>query len=84
MSGARWFSTFNFRSGYHQVLLGPASSDKTTISHEGTFRFKVMPFGLCNAPATFQRLNDLLMSVLKLEICLVYLDDISYRTICKG
>ena len=45
MSGARWFSTFDLRSGYHQVLLNPASSDKTTfISREGTFRYKVMPF----------------------------------------
>ena len=77
MSGARWFSTFDLRSGYHQLLLDPASSDKTTfISREGMFRFKVMLFGLCNAPATFQRLMDLVMSGLKLEICLVYLDDI--------
>ena len=77
MSGARWFPTFDLRSGYHQVLLDLASSDKTTfISREGTFRFKVMPFGLCNAPATFQRLMNLMMSGLKLQICLVYLDDI--------
>ena len=76
MSGARWFSTFNLRSGYHQVLLDPTSADKTTfISREGTFRFKVMPFGVCNAPATFQRLLDM-MSGLKLKICLVYLDNI--------
>ena len=77
MSGARWFSTFDLRSGYHQVLLDPASSDKTTfISREGTFRFKVLSVGLCNAPATFQRLMDLVMSEFKLEVCLVYLDDI--------
>ena len=77
MSGARWFSTFDLQSGYHQVLLDPASSNKTTfISREGTLRFKVLPFGLCNAPATFQRFMDLVMSGLKLEICLVYLGDI--------
>ena len=69
VSGARWFSTFDLRSCYHQVLLDPASSDKTTIvSREGTFRFKVMPFGLCNARTMFQRLMDLMMSGLKLEI----------------
>ena len=77
MSGARWFSTFDLRSGYHQVLLDRISSDKTTfVSREGTFRFKVMPFELCNTPPTLQRLMDFVMSGLKLEICLVYLDDI--------
>ena len=77
MNEARWFSTFDRRSGYHQVLLDSASSDKTTfISREGTFRFKVMPLGLCNASATFQRLMDLMTSGLMLEIYLVYLDDI--------
>jgi len=40
------------------------------------FRFRTMPFGLCNAGATFQRLMDLLLSGLNLDICLVYLDDI--------
>ena len=35
-----------------------------------------MPFGLCNAPATFQRLMDVTMMGLNLKICLVYLDDI--------
>ena len=57
MSEARWFSTFDLRSGYHQVLLDAASSDKTTISREGTFRFKVMPFGLCTAPVTFPTIH---------------------------
>ena len=80
MSRARWFSTFDLRSGYHQVLVDPASSDKTTfISREGTFRFKVMPFALCNAPSTFQRLMDLVISGLKLEICLQRLRKIFER-----
>ena len=72
MNGARWFSTFNLRSGYHQVLIDEESADKTTfITREGTFRFRVMPFGLTGAPATFQRLMDLVMSGLNLEVCLV-------------
>ena len=50
---------------------------KTTfITREGTFKFKVMPFGLTGAPATFQRLMNLVMAGLNLEIFLVYLDDI--------
>ena len=57
MNGAKWFSTFDLRSGYHQVLMDEESADKTTfITREGTFRFCVMLFGVTGAPATFQRL----------------------------
>ena len=75
--GARCFSTFDLRSGYHQVLMDDDSRDKTTfVTREGTFRFWVMSFGLTGVPATFQRLMDLVMCGLNLDICLVYLDDI--------
>ena len=78
MNGARWFFTFDLRSGYHQVLMDEESRDKTTfVTSEETFRFRVMPFGLTGAPATFQRLMDVVMSGLNLEVCLVYLDDIT-------
>jgi len=57
--------------------MDPADAHKTTfVTRRGTFAFKVMPFGLCNAPATFQRLMDVTMMGLNLEICLIYLDDI--------
>ena len=42
----------------------------------GTFRFNVMPFGLCNAPATFQQLMNVAMAGMDPMICLVYLNDI--------
>ena len=78
MNGARWFSSFDLRSGYHQVLMDEESRDKTTfVPREGTFRFLVKPFGLTGAPTTFQILMDVVMSGLNLEVCLVYLDDIT-------
>ena len=43
---------------------------------QSPFKFKVMPFGLTGAPATFQPLMELVMAGLNMEICLVYLDDI--------
>ena len=51
--------------------------DKTAFcTTEGLFQFRVMPFGLCNAPVSFQRLMDLVLSGLQWSQCLVYLDDI--------
>ena len=77
LSGSTWFSTFDLRSGFHQVEVHPRDANKTTfICHRGTFRFPKMPFGLCNAPATFQRLMDTVLTNLNFEICLAYLDDI--------
>ena len=77
MSGSCLFSTFDLRSSYHQLPMHPESTDKTTfITHRGAYRFRTMPFGLCNAGATFQRLMDLVLTGLNFEICLVYLDDI--------
>ena len=77
MNGAKWFTTFDLRSSYHQVELEPQDADKTAfICREGSYRFVTMPFGLCNAGATFQRLMDVVMCGLNFDICLVYLDDI--------
>ena len=78
LAEASWFSTFDFRSGYHQVEMDPRDADKTTFAtRRGTHRFKVMPFGVCNAPATFQRS----MAGLNLEVCLVYPDDIIVHSV---
>ena len=77
MATATLFSTFDLRSSYHQVQVAPQDRDKTTfICPRGMYRYRAMPFGLCNAGSTFQRLMDVVMSGLHLDVCLVYLDDI--------
>ena len=77
MASAHFFSTFDLRSSYHQVVVASEDRDKTAFIYpRGMFRYKTMPFGLCNAGATFDRLMHVVMSGLHLEVCLVYLDDI--------
>ena len=77
LGDAKWFSTLDLISGYWQVEMSKEAQEKTAFSTpEGLFEFKVLPFGLCNAPATFQRLMDLVLSGLQWSACLVYMDDI--------
>ena len=77
LGDAKFFSTLDLRQGYWQVENDPETADKTTfITRKGAFKFKVLPFGLSNAPAVFQRLMNLVMRSLTWEACLVFLDDI--------
>lgn len=79
LSGMKWFSTIDLKSGYWQVEIDPKDKEKTAFSTgigNGLWQFKVMPFGLCNAPATFERLMERVMVGLLGDVCLVYLDDI--------
>ena len=59
LAAASLYTILDLASGFYQVPIAPEDKDKTTvISPYGKFRFKVMPFGLRNAPATFQRMMD--------------------------
>jgi transposase InsO family protein len=71
------FSVLDMASGYHQIPIKPEHKEKTAFScHKGHFQFIKMPFGLNNAPATYQRCIDIVLLGLKGIDCLLYLDDI--------
>src|SRR6218665_2696470 len=75
LSGAQWFSTLDLTSGNHQVAMDPKLADKTAfVTRRGIYLWRVMPFGLCDATATFQRMMDIVLSGLNFEVCLVYLE----------
>ena len=77
LGDATIFSALDCNSGYWQLPIAHEDRDKTTFTcHAGTYRFTRMPFGLCNAPAAFQRTVDILLMRYKWKTCLVYLDDI--------
>ena len=74
---AEFFSTLDANTGFWQIEVSPEDRDKTTFScHVGMYRFLRMPFGLLNAPATFQRAMDIILSEVRWESVIVYLDDI--------
>ncbi len=72
-----WFSTLDLASGYNQVPVAERDKAKTAFCTPlGLFGFESMPFGLCNAPGTFQRLMERIFGDQSLQSFLLYLDDI--------
>jgi hypothetical protein len=77
LSRGKFFATLDLWAGYWQIPLAPNSKAKTAfVTDSGLYEFNVMPFGLCNAPATFQRFMDATLAGLKWKNLLVYMDDI--------
>ena len=77
LSGATVFSSLDAASGYWQIPMEESSIPKTAfICSEGLYEWLVMPFGLCNAPATFQRVMQNVLAGLLWTECFVYIDDV--------
>jgi hypothetical protein len=77
LAGARYFSTLDLLSGYWQVPLDADAQEKSAfVTRNGLWKWKVLPFGLTSAPATFERLMEKVLSGLQWKTLLLYLDDV--------
>ena len=78
LAGAAHYMTIDMNSGFWQVPMDDESKQYTafTLGSMGLYECESMPFGLCNAPPTFQRLMLNCLGELNLTYCLIYLDDV--------
>ena len=77
LSHAKFFALLDLLMNLHQVEVDPSERAKTVfLTHRGLYVYNVMPFKLCNAPATFQRLMEKVLGPLIGLGVLVYIDDI--------
>ena len=77
LSRSQYFSTLDLVSGYWQVPLTDDAKEKSTFTTRcGLWQWKVLPFGLTSAPATFQRLMEKVLHGLHWKTLLLYLDDV--------
>lgn len=76
LQGAKVFTSLDLAQGYHQIRITEEDAPKTAFRTPlGHFEYRVLPFGLTNAPATFQSVMNSILGHLH-DICLVYMDDI--------
>ena len=77
LAGSKWFSCLDLNSGFWQVEMHEDDKQKKAFTtRRGLYEFNVMLFGLTSAPATFERLMEVVLAGLHWKICLIYLDDI--------
>ena len=78
LGGNSYYTVLDMKSGYHQVEVLEEHKERTafTVGPLGFFEYNRLPFGLANAPATYQRLMEDCLGDLNLKICFIYLDDL--------
>ena len=77
LSGSMYFSTLDLSSGYYQIEMDKDDAKKTAFAtRKGQYQFRRMPFGLCSAPATFQKMMNIILRNENWQKCLIYLDDV--------
>ena len=78
LSGSKFFSVLDMKSGYYQVEIEESHKERTafTVGPLGFYECNRLPFGLSNAPATYQRLMEECLKDLHLKTCLICLDDL--------
>ncbi|KAI3463869.1 hypothetical protein Pfo_020532 [Paulownia fortunei] len=78
LAGYQYYYFLDGYSGYNQIVIAPEDQEKTTFTCPyGTFAFRRMPFGLCNAPATFQRCMMAIFHDMVENIMEIFMDDFS-------
>lgn len=78
-TGLLFFSSLDLAARFWQVPLTDSSKEKTAfVCREGLFQFNIMPIRLCNGIQTFQRIMDMVVSRLRWECAVVYVDDVNY------
>ena len=77
LGGAKFFTTLDLAAGYWQIGLDADSATKSAFAtHRGLHKFTKMPFSMCNAPATFQKLMEVDLAGLIWKSCFAYIDDV--------
>ncbi len=77
LKGKKWFCTFDLATSNWQIKMSDTDVEKTAFaSHVGLYEFLKMPYGLTNAPATFQCLMEKVLKGFIGLKCLLYLDDV--------
>lgn len=77
LAGNEFYTTLDLASGYYQIPIRESDKHKTGfVTPEGHFEFNRMPFGLANAPSTFQRIMNQVLGSTRHKEALAYLDDV--------